>query len=61
MLPVLAVVIVLAAWSAGLLRPMVRAMRIPALLLLSILVVNSLFFPGATDMLVDARPAVDHA
>ena len=45
-LPVLAVVILVAAWTAGLLRPIVRAMRIPALLLLSILVVNSLFFPG---------------
>ena len=40
-LPVLAVVIVIAAWSAGLLRPMARAMRIPALLLLSILLVNA--------------------
>ena len=55
-LPVLAVVIVVAAWSAGLLRPMARAMRIPALLLLSIVVVNSLFFPGATDMLVTLGP-----
>jgi energy-coupling factor transport system permease protein len=42
----LAVVIVAALWSAGLLRQAVRAMRIPALLLLSILLVNALFFPG---------------
>ena len=55
-LPVLAVVIVIAAWTAGLLRPMARAMRIPALLLLSILVVNSLFFPGGTDKLVTLGP-----
>ena len=55
-LPVLAVVIVIAAWSAGLLRPMARAMRIPALLLLSILVVNSLFFPGGADKLVTLGP-----
>jgi len=55
-LPVLAVVIVIAAWTAGLLRPMARAMRIPALLLLSILVVNSLFFPGGTDKLVSLGP-----
>ena len=31
-------------------------MRIPALLLLSILVVNSLFFPGATDRLLTIGP-----
>jgi energy-coupling factor transport system permease protein len=55
-LPVLAVVIVIAAWTAGLLRPMARAMRIPALLLLSILVVNSLFFPGARDILISVGP-----
>jgi energy-coupling factor transport system permease protein len=55
-LVVLAVAIVAAVWSAGLLRPMARAMRIPALLLLSILVVNSLFFPGATAKLVTVGP-----
>jgi hypothetical protein len=38
------VIVVVAAWSAGLLRSMVRAMRIPAVLLLSILVVNSGWF-----------------
>jgi energy-coupling factor transport system permease protein len=55
-LPILAIVIAVAAWSAGLLRPMARAMRIPALLLLSILVVNSFFYPGATDRLLTAGP-----
>jgi energy-coupling factor transport system permease protein len=55
-LPVLVVVIVVVIWSAGLLRPAARAMRIPAFLLLSILVVNSLFFPGATDKLVSLGP-----
>lgn len=55
-LVVLAVAIVAAAWSAGLLRPMARAMRIPALLLLSILVVNGFFFPGATDKLASLGP-----
>ncbi len=55
-LPFMVVAIVVAAWSAGLIRPMARAMRIPALLLLSILVVNSLFFPGATDPLVSFGP-----
>ena len=55
-LPILIAIIVLVAWSAGLLGPMVRAMRIPAVLLLSILVVNSLFFPGAKDILVSLGP-----
>jgi len=52
----LVALVVVAVWSAGLLRPTVRAMRIPALLLFSILVVNSLFFPGATDKLVTLGP-----
>ena len=55
-LPILGIAIVAVAWSAHLLRPMARAMRIPALLLLSILVVNSLFFPGASDKLVSLGP-----
>jgi energy-coupling factor transport system permease protein len=55
-LPVMAVGLILIAWSAGLLRPIVRAMRIPALLLTSILVVNALFFPGATDRLLTVGP-----
>ena len=52
----LIVVIVAALWSAGLLRPTARAMRIPALLFLSILVVNSLFYPGVMDKLVTVGP-----
>jgi energy-coupling factor transport system permease protein len=48
--------IVVTVWSAGLLRQTIRAMRIPALLLLSILVVNGLFFPGAKDVLVSLGP-----
>ena len=55
-LPVLAVVLVLLAALNGLLGPLVRAMRIPAVLLASILIVNSLFFPGATDVLVSLGP-----
>jgi energy-coupling factor transport system permease protein len=55
-LPVIAVAILAAAWSAGLLRPLLRAMRIPALLLFSILVVNSLFFPAAKDILASLGP-----
>ena len=53
---VLALVVVAAVWSVGLIRPMARAMRIPALLLLSILVVNSLFYPGATEVLASLGP-----
>ena len=48
--------VVTIAWSAGLGRPLARALRIPALLLLSIVVVNALFFPGATDRLVAIGP-----
>jgi len=55
-LPVLAVAIVTAAWTAGLLGSVARAMRIPAFLLLSILVVNSLFYPGAKDVLLPVGP-----
>ncbi|MFL5641770.1 MAG: energy-coupling factor transporter transmembrane component T family protein [Chloroflexota bacterium] len=55
-LPILAVAIVLAAWTVGLLRPLVRAMRIPAVLLLSIVVINSLFFPAAKDVLFAVGP-----
>lgn len=46
-----------AAWSVGLLGPLLRSLRIPALLLASILLVNALFFPGARDVLVRLGPA----
>lgn len=52
----LIVMIIAGVRSAGLFRPMARAMRIPALLLLSILLVNSLVFPGATDKLLTVGP-----
>ena len=55
-LPILIVVILVAVWTAGLLRPTVRALRIPAVLLTSILVVNALFFPGAKDDLASLGP-----
>src|SRR5687768_1265661 len=55
-LPVLALALVGLAAAVGLLRPLVEAMRIPALLLTSILVVNTLFFPGATDRLLEVGP-----
>ncbi len=44
------------AMSAGLGRPLVRAMRIPAVLVASILVVNGFFFPGATDRILGVGP-----
>lgn len=55
-LPILAVGLLALAAAVGLLRPLVRAMRIPALLLTSILVVNALFFPGAIDRLIELGP-----
>jgi energy-coupling factor transport system permease protein len=55
-LPILIVAILVALWTAGLLRPAVRALRIPAVLLTSILVVNALFFPGAKDHIASLGP-----
>lgn len=55
-LPILLLAAFGAAWSAGLGRDLVRALRIPGLLLLSILVVNALFFPGASDRLAGFGP-----
>ena len=52
----LAIVLLVVAASAGLLRPLLRALRIPLLLLTSIVVVNALFFPGATDKLASLGP-----
>lgn len=45
-----------AAWTAGLLRPVVSSLRVPALLLASILVVNALLYPGARDVLAGLGP-----
>jgi energy-coupling factor transport system permease protein len=55
-LPLIGAIVVGIAWSSGLGRPIVRALRIPALLLTSIVVVNGLFFPGATDRLASLGP-----
>jgi energy-coupling factor transport system permease protein len=52
----LAGLVVVAAWSARLTWPLARSMRIPAVLLASIVVVNGLFYPGATDVLVPIGP-----
>ena len=55
-LPILIVAIAVVAWTAGILPNLVRAMRIPAVLLLSILLVNSFLFPGATERIVGIGP-----
>jgi energy-coupling factor transport system permease protein len=55
-LPILVVIVALVAWSAGVLPNLVRAMRIPAALLLSILLVNAFLFPGATERIVGIGP-----
>ena len=56
MLVVMAVALVVIAWSAGLLGPVLRAMRVPVLLLTSIVVINALFFPGTTEKLLTLGP-----
>ena len=48
--------LLVAAASAGLAVPLVRALRIPSLLFLSILLVNAFFFPGGHDRLVSLGP-----
>ncbi len=55
-LPVLVVAILLLAASSGFLRSVLAALRVPALLIGSILVVNALFFPGAVDRLAGLGP-----
>ncbi len=52
----LAISLLVIAASAQLALPLLRAMRIPALLLASILIVNALFYPGATDRLLALGP-----
>ncbi len=55
-LPVLAAGCLVLAAANGLGGSVVRSLRIPALLIASILVVNALFFPGADDVLVALGP-----
>ncbi len=55
-LPVLAVACLALAAANGLGRSVVRALRIPAVLIASILVVNALFFPGAVDVIARLGP-----
>lgn len=55
-LPVLGAVLVVVAWSTGLGPEILRALRIPAVLIASIILINALFFPGATDRLASLGP-----
>jgi energy-coupling factor transport system permease protein len=55
-LPLLAVACLALAAVNGLGRPVVRALRIPAVLIASILVVNAFFYPGAVDVIVRLGP-----
>ncbi len=55
-LPFLFVIVVGFAVSAGIGRSLLGALRIPLVLLLSIVVVNGLFFPGAVDRLLTVGP-----
>jgi energy-coupling factor transport system permease protein len=55
-LPVLLVLLAIAAASAGLLGQLIGSLRIPALLFASILVVNAFFFPGAHEFLLPLGP-----
>ena len=57
-LPALVVAMFVTGWSAGLSRPLVRSLRIPFLLLTSIVVVNALFFPSAREVLWSFGPFV---
>jgi energy-coupling factor transport system permease protein len=55
-LPLLVGVLIAVAVSTGLLVPLVRSLRIPALLFASILLVNAFFYPGAIDRLFAIGP-----
>jgi energy-coupling factor transport system permease protein len=55
-LAALALLLAMVATVGGLLRPLVRALRIPAVLIASILVVNALFYPGAQDVIARLGP-----
>ncbi len=55
-LPVLFLIVAAIAASAGIGPALVRALRIPFVLLFSIVVVNAFFFPGAVDRLFTIGP-----
>ncbi len=55
-LAVIGAILAVVAWSTGLGRAIIRALRIPAVLIASIILINALFFPGATTRLVSLGP-----
>jgi len=55
-LPLLAALLAGIAIAAGLARSLLRSLRIPSVLVLSIVVVNALFFPGGRDVLLGVGP-----
>jgi energy-coupling factor transport system permease protein len=55
-LPVLLALLVVLAALCHVLGAVMRTLRIPALLLLSILLVNAFFFPGATNRIIGIGP-----
>ncbi len=52
----LIVALAIIGWTTGLLRPMLRALRSPAVLLVSIVVINALLFPGASERWLEFGP-----
>lgn len=52
----LTVALAVLGWANSLLGPMLRALRIPAVLLASIVVVNALLFPGASERWLEFGP-----
>lgn len=52
----LALGLIAVAVSAGLARPLLRSLQIPAVLIASILVVNALFYPGGSETLASLGP-----
>jgi energy-coupling factor transport system permease protein len=52
----LGALLLVAAITAGILAPLLRSLRIPALLIASIFVVNALFFPGAKQVVASLGP-----
>jgi energy-coupling factor transport system permease protein len=54
--PPLAVVVALVALSSGLAEQTVRSLRLPAVLFISILLVNAFFYPGPVDRIIAIGP-----
>jgi energy-coupling factor transport system permease protein len=53
---VLLAALAVVAATSGLLRPLIGTLRIPAVLIASILIVNTFFFPGAQDIVARLGP-----